>query len=349
MTSMNIAAAPVAVAPQFDNSKPIRALLARAGIQALLDTEGVTEVAINRPGELWYEKESTWHRVDSSDLTYTLCQQLAHSLAVQVANDSTQLQSSPICPVLLPDGERGQIVVPPATERGCISFTIRKPSTSRFSMDDYHNTGRLSGYKVVEKKTDIEDFQKEMIMCVKNDDMRRFFQIAVEHKQNLLFGGATGSGKTTFSKAVVDLYPPERRYITIEDIHELHMPHLPNRVHLFFGPHMTAKKLVESCMRMKGDHIFMSELKGDETWSYLSLLNTGHNGSLTTAHFNDCASAASRLSQMVKQSDVGMTLDYDFIYRTVQTSIDVVCFWKGSYLKEVRFEPEEKLELLNGG
>ncbi|MFG8764938.1 P-type DNA transfer ATPase VirB11 [Pseudomonas aeruginosa] len=336
------------VAPAFDNSKPIRALLRRAGIQDLLDMEGVTEVAINRPGELWYEKQGTWVHVPAPHLDFTLCRQLAQSLAVQVANDSSQLQSSPICPVLLPDGERGQIVVPPATERECISFTIRKPSTSRYSMDDYHESGRLSGYKVVEKRGDIEDFQKEMVMCLQKDDLRRFFKIAVDNKQNLLFGGATGSGKTTFSKAVVDLYPANRRYITIEDIHELQMPNHPNRVHLFFGPHITAKKLVESCMRMKGDHIFMSELKGDETWSYLSLLNTGHNGSLTTAHFNDCASAPARLSQMVKQSDVGMTLDYDFIYKTVQTSIDVVCFWKGSYLKEIRYEPEEKLRLLNG-
>ena len=335
-------------APEFDSSKPIRSLLQRTGIQDLLNIQGVTEVAITRPGELWYEKEGVWNYVEAKHLDYMLCQQLANSLAVQVANNSAQLQGSPICPVQLPDGERGQIVVPPATERGCISFTIRKPSTARYSMDDYHASGRLTGYKVVEKQTDLADFQKEMLMCVKSGDMRRFFRLAVDNKLNLLFGGATGSGKTTFSKAVVDLYPANRRYITIEDIHELQMPNHPNRVHLFFGPHITAKKLVESCMRMKGDHIFMSELKGDETWSYLSLLNTGHNGSLTTAHFNDCASAASRLSQMVKQSDVGLTLDYDFIYRTVQTSIDVVCFWQGSYLKEVLFDPEHKLQLLNG-
>lgn len=338
----------ISSAPMFDRTKPIRALLARTGVQQLLDIEGVTEVAINRPGELWYEQQSIWRRVDKRELDFDLCRKLAESLAVQVSNDSSQLQTSPICPVQLPDGERGQIVVPPATERGCISFTIRKPSTSRFSLDDYRNTGRLSGYKIVDRKGDIEDFQKEMVMCVKNDNMHRFFQLAVEHKLNLLFGGATGSGKTTFSKAIVDLYPANRRYITIEDIHELHMPNHPNRVHLFYGNHITSKKLVESCMRMKADHIFMSELKGDETWSYFSLLNTGHQGSLTTGHFNDCMSAPSRLTEIVKQSDVGMTLDYNFIYQTVQKSIDVVCMWKGSYLTEVMFQPEEKLRLING-
>jgi type IV secretion system protein VirB11 len=341
---MNAVASP----PLFDNSKPIRAVLKQTGVQALLDIPGVNEVAINRPGELWHEIGGKWHYHTAPHLNYQLCVQLANSMAVQVANNSAQLQSNPICPVLLPDGERGQIVIPPATEKGCVSFTIRKPSDSRFSLDDYHNSGRLSGYKVVQKKTDIDDFQKQMVMCVKNGDMRGFIQLAVKHKLNLLFGGATGSGKTTFSKAVVDLYPPDRRYITIEDIHELQMPNHPNRVHLFFGPHIKAKPLVESCMRMKADHIFMSELKGDETWSYFSLLNTGHNGSLTTAHFSNCTAAPARLAEIVKQSDVGLTLDYDFIYRTVQTSIDATLFWEGSYLKEVRFEPEEKLRLLNG-
>ncbi|WP_062059596.1 P-type DNA transfer ATPase VirB11 [Cellvibrio sp. OA-2007] len=336
------------VIPSYDSSKPIRALMERTGISGLLQLDGVTEVAINRPGEVWFEQLGEWKVKPVAQLNFEICKQLANSLAVQVSNDMAQLEKNPICPVLLPDGERGQIVMPPATEKGCVSITIRKPSTSRFTLDDYHNTGRLSGYKVVEKQTDIEDFKKEMVMCVKNDDMRRFFQLAVKHKLNLLFGGATGSGKTTFSKAVVDLYPSNRRYITIEDTHELQMPNHPNRVHLFFGTHMTAKKLVESCMRMKGDHIFMSELKGDETWAYFSILNTGHNGSLTTAHFNNCASAYSRLTEIVKQSDIGLTLDERFIYRTVQTSIDAVCFWEGSYLKEVRFEPEEKLRILNG-
>ncbi|VVN22450.1 Type IV secretion system protein VirB11 [Pseudomonas fluorescens] len=339
---------PAPASAMFDTSKPIRALLAGAGIQDLLNIDGVTEVAINRPKELWYEKGSVWTRQDAPRLDFDLCMKLARSLAVQVASDSQQLQQSPICPVLLPDGERGQIVVPPATERNCVSLTIRKPSDVRFSLDDYAESGRLSGYSVVEKKGDIEPFEKEMVMCIKRGDLKKFFHIAVQNKLNIVFGGATGSGKTTAMKAIVDIYPTNRRYITIEDIHELSMPNHPNRVHLFFGPHITAKKLVESCMRMKGDHIFMSELKGDETWSYLSLLNTGHSGSLTTAHFNDCASAPARLAQMVKQSDVGMTLDYDFIYRTVQTSIDVVGFWKGSYLKEIRYEPEEKLRLLNG-
>lgn len=332
----------------FDKSKPVRAMLKQLGITDALQLDGVTEVAINRPGELWVEQKGVWRRIDAPHVTFDLCNKLAQAMAVSVSNKSNQLSQNPICPVELPDGERGQIVMPPASQKGTISLTIRKPSLQRFTLDDYEQTGRLSSYSVVEKQRDLFDWQKEMVMCVKNGDMRKFFRLAVFHKLNLVFGGGTGSGKTTFSKAIIDLYPTARRYVTIENIHELQMPHHPNRVHLFFSDILPAKTLVQSCMRMKPDHIFMAELTGDETWDYLTALKTGHKGSLTTAHFGDCNSASARLTDMVKQSSVGLTLDYRDIYRTVETQIDAYFYWEGSYLKEVLYQPEEKLRLLNG-
>lgn len=348
-------AAPAAAERLFDNSKPIRALLKMTGIQGLLEIEGVTEVAMNRPGELWFERKALWERVPSPDLTFDRAKMLAQSLAVQVSDKSSQLVDYPICPVLLPDGERGQIVMPPATEKGCISLTIRKPTKDRFSLEDYRDSGRLDGVTVVKKKTDIEEWQKEMAMCVKREDYYTFFKLAVFHKQNMIFGGQTGSGKTTFAKAIVDLYPPDRRYITIEDVHELFMPYHPNRVHLFFNnskdkdgnPILPSKDLVQSCMRMKGDHIFMSELRGEETWDYFALLKTGHDGSITTAHFGGVEHCVPRLTQLVKESKTGQSLDQKFVHHEIASSLDIITKWEGSYLKQIRYEPEEKLELLN--
>lgn len=338
----------------FDNSKPIRALLKRTGIQDLLEVNGVTEVTMNRPRELWFEREAVWNRVAAPDLNFELASMLARALAVQVSDKSSQLEHYPICPVLLPDGERGQIVMPPATERGCVSLTIRKPTHIRFSLEDYRDSGRLKDVKVVHKKTDIEDWQKEMVQCVKRGDYYNFFKLAVFHKQNMIFGGQTGSGKTTFAKAIVDLYPPDRRYITIEDVHELFMPNHPNRVHLFFNnskdkdgnPILPSKDLVQSCMRMKGDHIFMSELRGEETWDYFALLKTGHDGSITTAHFGDVDYCVPRLTQLVKESRTGASLDQKFVHHEIASSLDIITKWEGSYLKQIRYEPEEKLELL---
>ncbi|MBI6621571.1 P-type DNA transfer ATPase VirB11 [Pseudomonas corrugata] len=332
---------------EYDSSKPIRSLLNNSGIQELLDTEGVTEVAVNRPGEIWTEKNKIWMRHDKPNLTFQSCFELASLLATSVASNDNEIKNL-ICPVQLPDGQRGQIVMPPVSERNCISMTFRKPSHERFTIEDYESSGRFANYSLVSARTELRDFEKQMLQCMKNGDMVTFFKLAVLHKLNIIFGGATGSGKTTAIKMIADLYPASRRYITIEDVNEMTMPHHPNRVHLFFGKHMPAISVVESCMRMKGDHIFMSELKGDETWSYMGLLNTGHDGSLTTGHFSNCSSAWSRLTTLVKQSPVGMTLDHSYIYKTIQSTIDVVCMWEGSYLKEVYFDPEHKLRILNG-
>lgn len=335
-------------AAEFDHTKPARALLARTGIQELLDTPGITEVAFNKPHELWFEKGAVWYCKEAPTLTYQVCAQLAHSLAVQMANNSSQLQENPICPVWLPDGERGQIVMPPATMKGCISFTIRKPSQTRFTIDEFEESGRFDKAVVVTKKTDIDDHEKEMVTCLKRREFKKFFQLAVKHKLNLMIGGQTGSGKTTFSKSIVDLYPPERRYVTIEDVHELTMPNHPNRVHLLFNDKVEPKDIIKACMRMKPDHIFMAELKGEETWSYLNALNTGHNGSIATAHFSDCNGGATRLADIVAESKIGANLEYNFILNKVKEQIDCYSMWEGTYMTEIKYDPEEKLSLRSG-
>lgn len=96
-------------AAEFDHTKPARALLARTGIQELLDTPGITEVAFNKPHELWFEKGAVWYSKQAPSLTYQVCAQLAHSLAVQMANNSSQLQENPVAPSGCQTGSGGKL------------------------------------------------------------------------------------------------------------------------------------------------------------------------------------------------------------------------------------------------
>lgn len=336
------------VSDMLDNSVMARGFLKQCGVTERLAREGVTEVAINRPGEIWTESATGgWQREEAPWLDFSLCMKLANALAVY--NHRYLSIKSPIKTVELPDGERGQLVIPPACEKGTVSMTFRKPSTTRFTLEDYVSSGRFSKVRNVEHSRKVlQPWQRELKQIIRNGDYVSAFQMAVEHKLNIIIFGGTGSGKTTFAQTVVDIYPRNRRLLTIEELNEMKLPYHLNHVHLLYGDIVTPKELVACTMRMKGDHILLAELTGDETWDFMELLNTGHPGTITTAHANDSLSGYARVCGLIKQSAVGAGLEYEYIERRVRTSFDLVMYMEGTEILEVTYEPEVKLALLNG-
>lgn len=336
----------------FNDAELVLGFLDQSGVRERMGREGVTDVAINRPGEIWTETgDAGWTREDAPWLSLSVCQHLANTLAVY--NHRILSVKSPIKTVGIPGGhggERGQIVIPPACERDTISMTFRKPSLSRFSLDDYARSGRFDrtnrGY--LTRQTTLHDWQVKLKRLVEAREYVEFFRLAVAHRLNIINFGGTGSGKTTFAKALVDVYPTNRRLLTIEELNEMVLPFHLNHVHLLYGDYVTPKEVVASCMRMKGDHIFLAELTGDEAWDFMELLNTGHPGTITTAHANSSLEGFARVAGLIKQSAVGAGLDFEYIDRRVRTSFDVVMYMKGTEILEVSYEPEVKLALLNG-
>ena len=354
----------------------VRNMLDRLGISELLNQPGVTEVLINRPGELFLETSAGFERIEDGKLTLTALTQLATALCI--FNSKHLSHESPIHSVTLPDGERGHIMMPPSCEDKTLVFAFRKPSNTRFSLDDYLVSGRLNQFadvstygvaeKCLESKIEIDgrfmrdvsdkmklpndvklaDWQYRMLNDKANKDLNAFFQAAIDHRLNICMVGGTGSGKTTFTKALVDMIPASERLITIEDTHELSTPNHPNHAHLFYKEHITAKMIVAACMRLKPDRIFLTELRGDEAWDYLSALNTGHPGGLTSVHANDARSVHYRIAQLAKESATGQTMDYDYILNTVRSTIDVICFFNKTYMTELYYDPVEKFYALSG-
>lgn len=330
----------------LDNSALLRDFLRQSGIEACFNRTGIRDVAINRPGEIWLEDGNGWFKEEQPELSLSLCLKLANALSA--FNNQSLTVKSPIKTVELPDSERGLIVISPACEPGTVSMTFRKPSDERLTLLQYIESGRFEQALALNSRSnELTVWQQKLKRFHAEKDWSNFFNLAVKQRQNIIIFGGTGSGKTTFAKALVDLFPVERRMITIEAVNELKMPNHPNHVHLIYGDIISPKELVSCSLRMKPDHIFLAELTGDEAWDFMELLNTGHPGTITTAHANDTLSGYGRVCGMVKQSPVGMGLDYDYIDRRVRTSFDIVLYMERTQILEVHYEPEAKLRLLN--
>ncbi len=363
----------------LDRSTSLRGLLSQTGIQPFLDNKAFNEVAINRPFELWTESSEGWQMHEMPDLTFSILKKIANTFAI--FNNLEIKAENPICSGVMPDGQRGQVVIPSACERDTVSIVIRRPSDTRFSLSDYIGSGRLDQWvdvstfqpsvnvlpsdllsKVAAEQAEIDQlnklldipedvhlqlFELKMLKAKADRDIDTFISLAVEFKQNICLIGATGSGKTTFTKAICDLVPLDTRIITIEDTAELDLPKHKNRVHLFYKD-VTPKDLLKSCMRMKPDRIFLTELRGEESFDYLMALNTGHGGSITTVHANDCNSAYYRVGSLIKQSEVGQKLDFEYIMSEVYTTLDVMMFLNHTYVKEISYDPVRKYQLLKG-
>lgn len=365
----------------YDSSVTVRSLLKSTGITALMHQLGTTEVAINRPGEIWTENRDGWQQHNAPVLTLDVCQKLGNALTVYNKVTPPLSANSPIKPVRLPDGERGQVMLPPACEPSTVSMTIRIPSSTRLTMMDYERLETFMNFRDVSpshlkniatqdeaRSVDInapffdtsyrgsvpsdvylEAFEYEMLEAKAKGNAPLLFKLAVQNKLNIVTVGGTGSGKTTLMKMLADLVPRETRMGTIEDTHELSLPHHPNRVHMFFGDTLSAKEIVKSTLRMKLDRVFLAELRGDETWDYLTLLNTGCSGGMTSVHANDPPATFSRIATLIKSSAVGQTLDWHYILREVKTTIDLVLFMDGGKrLTQLHYDPVEKYRLIRG-
>ena len=179
-----------------------------------------------------------------------------------------------------------------------------------------------------------------------------FFRLAVRSKKSIVIAGETGSGKTTFMKALMQEIPVEERILTIEDVPELAvgLPKHKNRVSLFYPAEgessLNAATLIRSALRMKPDRILLAELRGAEAFDFLTASLTGHGGSITSCHAGSCAEAFEYLALRVMQSEAGSQLPYREIRRLLHLAVDIVVHIHASngirQATEIWYDPESK-------
>jgi type IV secretion system protein VirB11 len=330
-------------------SDPTSLLEYMGPLRSFLDDPHVTEICVNRPGEVYTESRKGWQRHECADLNFFACNQIAQltaTFARQRINEESNLLSAQ-----LPHGERVQFVIPPACEAGTVSITIRKPSKMVKTLEEMELDGVFTSVRDIYSDKLLPD-EEELLALKSAGRYREFIQLAVQSRKNIVISGATGAGKTTLMRAMVGCIPAQERLVTIEDVHELPLPGHPNRVHLFYSKDgqglskATPKQLLESCLRMKPDRILLAELRSDEAFYYLRNVNSGHPGSITSIHANSAKLAIEQLGLLVKESAGGSNLSRDDIKSLLYMLVDVVVQFKNiagrRVMTEVFYDPALK-------
>lgn len=273
-----------------------------------LQDNGVTDIVVNKPGELGVEKAGRWSWYDEPWLTYERLWAIAIVAAYETGQNISQWQ--PIVTTNMPDGERLHIVRPPVTGRGIISFTIRRPPGFQPTIARLHEMGM---FQEVDHPAPAND--DPIVEAWREDQFFKRMARAVKERKNILISGATGSGKTTLARALSDEIEEYERVITIEDIAEWLKMRQRNRVALYYskgqqaGNSVTAVQLIESTLRMRPDRVLMGELRDDAAFTYLRSIVAGHPGGITTLHADTARGAFDALRLMVRQDPSGRSME----------------------------------------
>ena len=257
------------------------------GISPFLKDPDVTEICINKPGEVFLETSQRWKKVEVESLNFDRARQFCTAVVNESNTGQRITESEPMVSLTFPTGQRAQFVIPPACDAGKVSITVRLPSKHTKSLSQYSSDGFFN--QIVDLNNQLSDHDKELLDLKNGKCYEMFFKKAVEYKKNIVVSGATGSGKTTFMKALVNHIPLHERLISIEDARELFIPH-QNVVHLLYSKggqgsaNVSAKSCMESCLRMKPDRIILAELRGDESFYFIRNCASGHPGSITSCH-----------------------------------------------------------------
>ncbi len=271
-------------------------------LQSLLEDDTITEIMVNGPKNVYIERKGKVHRVpitfENNDHVMRIIDRIVAPLGRRID------ESSPYVDARLPDGSRVNAVIPPISLVGPV-LTIRKFSKNPITVDQMVQFGSISPESV------------------------QFLKACVEARLNILISGGTGSGKTTLLNVLSGFIPGDERIITIENAAELqlrqeHVVTLESRPPNIEGRgEITIRDLVINALRMRPERIIVGECRGGETLDMLQAMNTGHDGSMTTAHANSPRDALSRIETMCLMA--GMDLPIRAIREQVASAVDVIC------------------------
>jgi type IV secretion system protein VirB11 len=294
-------------------------------LQRWLGDREVQDIAIQNPRECWVYRRGAWERHEV-DLGYDELEDIAVLAGALRRQDVGE--DFPLLSAELPGGERLQACLPATVPNGTVSITIRKPTFDVIPLGTGKVRYRSDGWNQYKRGRSGRDM-KGLLEIFDSGDLEEFLAAAVRARLTILLTGATGSGKTFWSKRCAAAIDPGERIITIEDVPELTIIQ-KNHVCLLFrrddkdaaavGP----EDLLQASLRMRPNRVLVAELRGPEAYVYASEVMTGHPGSISTCHGNDASTAFRRLFMLCKSSAAGAALADETLLGMLADTVDVI-------------------------
>jgi pilus assembly protein CpaF len=276
-------------------------ILGLGPLQPLLEDGEITEIMVNGAKNIYIEKKGKIHRMpitfESDEHVMRIIDRIVAPLGRRID------ESSPYVDARLDDGSRVNAVIPPISLVGPV-LTIRKFPENPITLEDLINYGTLT------------------------EEIIEFLRACVIARLNVVISGGTGSGKTTLLNVMSQFIPGDERIVTIENAAELqlrqeHVVTLESRPPNIEGRgEITIRQLVINSLRMRPDRIIVGEIRDEAALDMLQAMNTGHDGSMTTAHSNSPRDSLARIETMVMMA--GMDLPVRAIREQVASAIDLV-------------------------
>jgi len=294
-----------------------------APFATFLERPDVTDIYVNRPCEAWVETiGGAIERQDAPALHERALMRLARQVAALTHQGISR--EHPLLSATLPDGARIQVIAPPAT-RGGIALAIRKHVVPDLRLADYAAAGAFADTRTgdgAERAAQDRDLAARLAA----DDIAGMLAAAVKARRNILVCGGTSSGKTTLLNALIREIPAEERLILIEDTVELDVRHA-NHVGLLAArsglgeSEADANDLLGAALRMRPDRIILGELRGDEAFTFLRAINSGHPGSMTSVHADSAERAIEQIALLVLQA--GTRLEREDVHHYIRSTVDI--------------------------
>lgn len=306
-------------------------ILEKLGFLDIFINPEITDIAINDYNYYLIKKNNLWELVnDTSINTHNL-----NTLKAYLLNYNNKIvdYNNPSEELIFPSGERCQIETPPICLNNKLIFAIRIPSTKKLTLHNFDFS------QVQDVSLELKPFEKELIIFKKNKQIVEFFNLAIKNRLNISISGAMFSGKTELTKVFLNIIDKKYRIAILGTDNEVTIPNHNNIIQLFYNEKIKCHKVIKDILRLSVDIPIITEIRGEEAYEMLEIMNLGHSGGIFSIHSTGALATIDRIAELC-QRNTNCKLNYQQLINKIKHTINIIVYLKDKKITEIWYNKE---------